>query len=185
MSHISKSNFTGNLIALNHLNSLGFKSWLLKPGMGFNDTNKWWGDQEARPSRHEGLDLTGFLDNANGEHQLTEGTIVVPLYGGRLVNIINDFLGRTIIIDHEITNRQDQSLHGFYAHLSPTAKLRTGAVINEAAGLGTIAAGSHICPPHLHISTVWISGNFPLGQLSWADFTEQEGFQPCDPLAFL
>ena len=184
MNPHSKSNFTTNLTALNHLNDCGFKAWLLKPGMGFAEPDKWWGDQGARPSRHEGLDLTGFLDNANGEHQLTEGTIVPPLYGGRLINIIDDFLGRTIIIDHGISNRAGQTLHGFYAHLTPSDKLKTGAVLYEDEGLGTIAAGSHICPAHLHISTVWISRNFPIGQLNWADFIEQEGFHPCDPLVF-
>jgi hypothetical protein len=185
MNPHNKSNFTTNLLALNQLNNCGFKTWLLKPGMGFDEPDKWWGDRGARPTRHEGLDLTGFLDNANGEHQLTEGTIVPPLCRGRLVNIIDDFLGRTFIIDHGITNRQGQSLHGFYAHLIPTDKLKTGAILNEDEGLGSIAAGNHICPPHLHISTVWISRNFPVDQLSWADFTEQEGFQPCNPLVFL
>ena len=185
MNPLRKSNFTTNLIALNQLHDCGFKAWLFKPGMGFGEPEKWWSDQGARPTRHEGLDLTGFQDKANGEYLLTEGTIVPPLYGGRLINIIDDFLGRTVIVDHGISNQAGLSLHGFYAHLAPTAKLKTGALLYETAGLGAIAAGNHICPPHLHISTVWISRDFPIGQLNWPDFTEQEGFLPCDPLVFL
>jgi hypothetical protein len=185
MNPVNKSNFTRNIIVLNRLNGLGFKDWLLKPGMGFGEPEKWWPGQGIRPTPHEGLDLTGFLDHNHVEHRLPTNTIVVPLFRGRLVNIIDDFLGRTVIIDHQIINRYDQSLHGFYAHLLPAAQLTTGADLHEEEGLGTIAAGNQICPPHLHISTVWVARNFPVGQISWADFVGQEGFQPCDPLGFL
>lgn len=185
MNPPGKSNFTANIIALNQWHNCGFKGWLLQPGMGFAEPDKWWSDRGARPTRHEGLDLTAYQDKANGEHPLTEGTIIPPLYGGQLINIIDDFLGRTVIIDHGIINRQNQNLHGFYAHLSPAANLKSRAILNATDSLGTIASGNHICPPHLHISTVWISRDFPVERLSWPDFNEQEGFQPCDPLIFL
>ncbi|MCK4837442.1 MAG: hypothetical protein KAS94_01500 [Desulfobulbaceae bacterium] len=185
MNQLCKSNFTTNIIALNQWQDCRFKTWLLKPGMGFAEPDKWWRDQGARPTLHEGLDLTGFQDNANDEYHLTEGTMVPPLYGGRLVNIIDDFLGRTVIVDHGLSNHAGHSLHGFYAHLSPAAKLKNGTVLNEAAGLGTIAAGNKICPAHLHISTVWISPDFPVDRLGWPDFAEQEGFKPCDPWPFI
>ena len=184
MISINKSNFTENIIALNQLTGLKFKTWLLKPGMRFGDPDKWWASEKPRPTLHEGLDLTAFLDNANGEYQLTKNTIVPPLYRGRLVNIIDDFLGQTVIVNHEIVNLKGESLHGFYSHLSPTDKLKAGSIVNETESLGTIAAGNHFCPAHLHISTVWISGDFLIGELSWPDFARQKGFQPCDPLTF-
>lgn len=185
MNHPRRSHFTANLITLNQWQNNNFHRWLLKPGMGFTDQDKWWGDKGVRPIRHEGLDLTGFRDDTGGETQLAEGTIVPPLYEGKVVNIIADFLGSTVIIDHRLNNQTGQTLHGFYAHLTPTSTLAPGAIVRETEELGTIAAGSHICPPHLHISTVWISQNFPTDQLSWTDFTEREGFRPCDPSDFL
>ena len=177
--------FIANLIALNQWHDYEFRTWLLKRGMGFNDPSKWWGDQGARPTRHEGLDLTCFRDNAGNEQQLTAGTIVPPLYEGKVINIIDDFLGRTVIIEHRLSNQTGQILHGFYAHLTPTAKLKTGAFIDDTAELGMIAEGNRICPAHLHISMVWISRDFPVDCLSWPGFTEQEGFHPCDPLVFI
>lgn len=185
MNPPGKSNFTRNLIALNHLHACGFESWLLKPGMGFAEPEKWWHDRGTRPTRHEGLDLCGFRKKADGEQQLGAGTLVPPLYGGRLVNIIDDFLGRTVIVDHGFSNPAGQSLHGFYAHLLPAAGLHSGAVLSEAAGLGTIAPANKLCPAHLHISTVWIAPNFPVERLTWPDFAEQPGFQPCDPWIFI
>lgn len=185
MNHPRQSSFPANLITLNQWQNCKFHTWLLKPGMGFTEPHKWWGDKEARPTRHEGLDLTGFRDNSGGERQLTEGTIVPPLYEGQVVNIIDDFLGRTVIINHRLNNPAGQTLHGFYAHLNPTDKLAPGATVQETEALGAIAAGNHICPPHLHISMVWISRDFPIEQLKWAGFIEQEEFHPCDPLSFI
>lgn len=185
MNHTAKSNFTDNLLSLNHLNDFGFKTWLIKPGTVFADPDKWWIDQESRPALHEGLDLTIFIDNKNNERRLTENTTVPPLYRGQLVNIIDDFLGKTVIVDHGIINRKGSRLHGLYAHILPTTKLEIGAVINEDEGVGTIAKGNHICPAHLHISTVWISREFPVERLSWTDFAKSKGFYPCNPLDFI
>lgn len=180
-----KSDFTQNIIALNQLNLLAFRAWSLKPGMGFGDRNKWWGVGKNRPTPHEGLDLKAFRDEKNQEIQLTPTTIVVPLFKGILINIIDDFLGQTVIISHDQVNQEGAVLHGFYAHLSPNPTLRAGSILSETTGLGTIAAEKNQCPAHLHISTAWIAKDFQLKKFSWPDFAKQKGFEPCNPCSFL
>jgi murein DD-endopeptidase MepM/ murein hydrolase activator NlpD len=185
MKPFCQTNFTGRILALNCLTARGFKAWVVQPGMGFADPGQWWGAAKARPSPHEGLDLRAFRDKDNNEQPLPAGTIVPPLFRGRVVRIVADFLGRTIIVDHGNGNRAGPGLYGFYAHLNPLATVTVGTDLKEDEGLGTIAAGNLSCPPHLHLSTVWIGRDFPLAQVGWADFTARPGFQPCDPLLFL
>lgn len=181
-----KSEFTENLISLNQLAAPRLKKWLIKPGMGFGETEQWWAKQGVRPGHHEGLDLVAYLDEAGGERRLGQGIIVPPLFRGHLVNIINDFLGETVIVDHGLPDGRGLRLHGFYAHLStiPSNGVAPDRVIQAGEGLGTIAPGNKTCPPHLHISTAWVAGSFPLHRFSWPDFADREGFRPCDPMLF-
>jgi hypothetical protein len=186
MNPFRQSNFTGNILALNRWPVRDFQAWVVKAGMGFGDPGQWWGEPpKARPKPHEGLDLRGFWDKAGNEQPLPAGTIVPPLDRGRVVGIIADFLGRTVIVDHGVSNRAGLSLHGFYAHLAAPATATIGADLDADEGLGAIAAGNRFCPPHLHISTVWIARDFPLAQLRWANFIDQKGFRLCDPRPFL
>jgi len=186
MTLLPKSNFTANLLALNRTGVSGFKKWLIKAGMAYGDQGKWWGGKTARLAGHEGLDFAAYFDREGKERQLGSGIVVPPLYRGRLIGLRDDFLGRTVIVAHDIiTNHLEQILHGFYAHLIPATDLKTGETVSETAGLGTIAPGSKSCPSHLHISTVWITPGYPLEQFNWSGFTERDGFQPCDPLDFL
>ncbi len=182
---VTPSNFTANLLALNRTRVYGFKKWLFAPGMAYGDTDKWWAGKTGRATRHEGLDFAAYLDKAGRERRLGAGLVVPPLYPGRPIKVMDDFLGRTVVIDHRITDQRGRILHGFYAHLAPASHLEPGKVIAETAELGTIAPANRACAPHLHISTVWIAPRFSIEELSWARFREANDFQPCDPLDFL
>lgn len=181
-----RSGFTQRTVALNRLGELDFKAWSFRSGMSYANSNKWWGDRGARLAPHEGTDIAAFVDGRGTEHWLTTETIVPPLFEGRLVLVAGDFLGLTIIAAHDIINRHHQTLHTFYAHLSPLQVLTGDAPLHADRGMATIAAGNRTnIPAHLHLSAAWVSPAFPLAGFTWPDFTERPGFQPCDPLIFL
>lgn len=186
MNPVPKSNFTGNLLALNRTTILNFSKWSFTPGMAYGDSIKWWDRRTERRTRHEGLDFATYRDRENKVHRLGGGVAVPPFYRGRLVGVMDDFLGKTAVVEHQIANHRGHILYGLYAHLLPAATLETGEILDESNELGMIApALNKSCPAHLHISTVWIARRFPIEQLSWAGFGEQDGFQPCDPRDFL
>ena len=148
--------------------------------MMFTARQKWWGDHGVRPTEHEGVDFTAFLDDDKREHRLEAGLLVPPLFNGKVVQIIDDLLGRTIIIDHAIRDRDGLILHAFYAHLTPQPTISRGTVIETASILGTIAPGT-TCPAHLHISTAWCARDLPLGKFSW----QTSSLQFFDPLEII
>ena len=165
---------------LNNLHKSGFKSWLFQAGMGFTAAEKWWGDHGARPAEHEGVDFAAFLDAGHREQRLEAGLLVPPLFNGKVVQIVDDLLDRTIIIDHAIRDQDGLVLHAFYAHLTPHQTVYQGAVIETNSILGAIAPGS-TCPAHLHISTAWCARDLPLGKFSW----QTSNLQFFDPLEII
>ncbi|MCA1766478.1 MAG: hypothetical protein LC633_09595 [Desulfobulbaceae bacterium] len=185
MDPIEKSAFTANLLALNRTAVSGFGKWLFKPGMAYGERRKWWDNRTLRPKGHEGVDLASYLDREGRECRLGSGIIVPPLHPGRLAGTIADFMGRTVIVKHEITNRRGLVLFGFYAHLLPAGDLETGKLLPATGGLGKIAPGNESCPAHLHISTAWLASGYPIEQFDWSRFEESKAFVPCNPVDFL
>ena len=167
MQKITGSKFSEWYVTLNELKGSGFKSWSFLPGMLFGDLTMWWGNQGDRAKPHEGLDLAIFLDAEKREQQLTATMLVPPLFRGRVINIIDDLLGRTIIIEHPVNNGEGSTLNAFYAHLIPHRSVIKGKEFGPGETLGTIAPGSNNCPAHLHISTAWCSRETRLSNFSW------------------
>ena len=177
---MKSSGFSERFVRLNSLAKRGFKSWLFRPGMGFTAAEKWWGDHGARPTAHQGVDFATFLDDGQREQRLEAGLLVPPLFNGTVVNIVDDLLGKTIIVNHAIRNRNDLVLYAFYAHLIPQQTISRGTVIETDSTSGVIAPGSN-CPAHLHISTAWCTRDLPLGKFSW----QTAGLQFFNPLEII
>jgi murein DD-endopeptidase MepM/ murein hydrolase activator NlpD len=172
MSEITRSGFTKRFVLSNDLDANGFKEWSFQPGMVFASREKWWGEHGARHRHHEGVDFAAFLDGEEREQQITAGMLVPTLFSGQVVNIIEDLLGSTIIIDHAIRDQDGRVLHAFYAHLTPHRTISQGTEIDSEDILGAIAPGSS-CLAHLHISTAWCSRDIPLSNFSWQTSTLQ------------
>ena len=68
--------------------------------MLFNSTDKWWGDQGKRDKPHEGLDLCLYKDREDKILRLGENAKVPVIYDGIVVGIVDDFLGKSVIIEH-------------------------------------------------------------------------------------
>ena len=167
MRKYRSSEFSERFVLLNDLKGRAFKNWAFLPGMRFMDMKTWWGRQSDRSSPHEGLDLAVFIDAENTEQQLSAAMKVPPLFKGRVIDIIDDLLGRTIIVGHPVHNSQGLTLNAFYAHLVPDASVTKGKEVGPGESLGTIAPGNSNCPAHLHLSTAWCSAETRLKNFSW------------------
>ena len=95
---LRNTRFTEFLIQKNALDKGGFKEWVFCPGMLFNSTDKWWGDQGKRDKPHEGLDLCLYKDRKDTILRLGEKAKVPAIYDGRVVRIVDDFLGNGDLI---------------------------------------------------------------------------------------
>ena len=94
--------FPDYLAALSRVNGLGQAvQWLFYPGMLFSSRDKWWGDFGIRSSAHEGIDIT-YYRTLQGRICCFDDAILVPaMEDGRIINICDDFLGRTLVVDPE------------------------------------------------------------------------------------
>lgn len=185
MNPLPASRFTTAFTSLNWESAPDFSSWSFRSGMKFGDFSKWWDEGNQRPSPHEGLDLAAYLDSTENRHSLRPGIYIPPLFDGKVLNIIDDFLGKTIIVQHRYKSDQGLRLLSFTAHILPSHALSPGSKVSTREPLGEIAPGNNKCPPHLHISTAWVSPAFDVAGFSWAKFRKQEGFLPCDPMLLL
>ena len=107
---LKNTRFTEFLIQKNALDQGGFKEWVFCPGMLFNSTDKWWGDQGKRDKPHEGLDLCLYKDREDKILRLGEKAKVPVIYDGIVVGIVDDFLGKSVIIEHLISDGRNNRL---------------------------------------------------------------------------
>src|SRR3989339_1498275 len=99
-SILTDKRFTESLVRENALDECGFKGWVFYPGMLFNAKDKWWGDQGKRDKPHEGLDLCLYRDQQDRVFRLDEKTKIPALYDGLVVRIFDDFIGKSVMMEH-------------------------------------------------------------------------------------
>jgi len=136
---LRKTRFTEYLIQENALDEHGFKEWIFYPGMLFNAVEKWWGNHGKRDKPHEGLDLCLYRDRWGNKRQLDEKTKIPAIYDGTVVGIVNDFLGKSVIIEHDLTDSDDNRLCTIYGHINPHKGLNVGRIVKEGDIIATLA----------------------------------------------
>jgi len=170
VSSLSKTRFTEYLIQENALDECGFKEWIFHPGMFFNAPDKWWGDQGKRDKPHEGLDLCLYRDRRGRVHRLDKKTKIPVIYDGIVVGIVNDFLGKSVIIEHGLTDSGDNKFCTIYGHINPRKGLYVGRIVKEGDIIATIAdpvnSKAKILS-HLHISLGWASKFISYDKFDW------------------
>ncbi|MBI4847946.1 MAG: hypothetical protein HY808_05120 [Nitrospirae bacterium] len=92
-------------------------------GMLFDDTNKWWGDQGMRDKPHEGVDLCFYNDGQGGIHRLNEDMKIPAMYDGAVAGVINDFLGKSVIIEHKLPDNDQIRWCTIYWHTNPVSEV--------------------------------------------------------------
>jgi hypothetical protein len=175
---LDNSRFTEHLV---RANTLRFKRWVYDPGMFFLSESKWWGDKGHRSHRHNGLDLRLYENHAGAIETIAEGAKIPLVYEGRVVNIIEDFLGYTIFAAHEMFDEGSQ-LFTIYGHVEPAR----GVLIDEFAGEGEVIANlagkkSTKVPAHLHLSLAFIPETTRVESLTWQTLDEFENIIFLDP----
>jgi murein DD-endopeptidase MepM/ murein hydrolase activator NlpD len=183
-----QSKFMEFMVAHNRPRMDGFKRWVFHPGMLFNSSGKWWGDQGARYTRHEGLDLYRFEDAGGITKTVDQHTKIPAAFAGDIVKIDRDFLGRSIYMSHAIFTAAGRRLISVYGHTIPRESLKSGqkvaageiiALISGFPGKKTALA------PHLHLTFAWVPVHLALNQLDWKNLADDPGITLIDPLTVI
>ena len=170
MFFLKNTQFTEILIKKNAIDKGAFKGWVFYPGMLFNSTEKWWGDQGKRDKPHVGLDLCLYKDQEDTIIRLDEKVKVPVIYDGIVVSIIDDFLGKSIFMEHLFSDRSDHRLCTIYGHTIPKDHLHVGKKVKKGDVIATLADSRRSKTnifPHLHISVGWTSRVISYDRLDW------------------
>lgn len=186
MQNAEKSRFTEHFIRANGLRENDFEEWLFCFGMLFKAPNTWWGTQGKRKTPHEGLDL-GFYRNQEKEIIGFNANIKIPTpYGGVVVGIFEDFLGKSILIKHGILSADNGTLCTILGHLNPESKICPGLKVQEGEIIARVAsAQTSRLSPHLHMSTGWAKKEITDEFLDWKVISSSETLKLIDPFEII
>ncbi|MFW5819250.1 MAG: hypothetical protein ACOCVE_05345, partial [Desulfovermiculus sp.] len=129
-------------------------SFVFHPGMLFDSDCKWWPPGGKRISRHEGLDLCLVKSPGQEPESVPAGSRVVVPAPGRVVNIIPDFLGHSILVSHGLEPGGNREWISLLAHISPNPAIQIGqdVIPEQTAGWTKIFSRPRGMVSHLHLS---------------------------------
>lgn len=137
-------------------------AWVFRPGMFFGDQGEWWGSRNLRRTEHEGLDFAFGAKGAPGTvfQAMPEGAPVRALAAGEAVGVLDDFLGKTIVIRHpDMRDDHGATLHTMYSHLGAVEE---AGVVSRRQFLGRVGRlRNPRVPAHLHLTCAWIPESIP------------------------
>ncbi len=137
----------------------GLECWIFHPGMMFGDRIEWWGDRCRRRTEHEGCDFAlGSKPGAN-LCPIPPGTTVRSIAAGELIAVLDDFLGKTVVVRHSNIIRANGDVFcTLLSHIRPvTAEL---GVVGKDQVLGEVSRSMNPrVPSHLHLTGAWIPAN--------------------------
>ncbi|HPM43356.1 MAG TPA: hypothetical protein PLV52_05960, partial [Candidatus Omnitrophota bacterium] len=113
-----------------------FSRWLFEPGMNYGDVDYWW-NSGRRASPHEGVDLYKYECRDGSVKNVEPGTAVNAASAGVVVNITEDFMGKTVWLRHDIADGGTEHVYSAYGHIKPLDSIVMGSVINESDMIGT------------------------------------------------
>jgi len=163
----TKTQFTAHLIRENGMDK-GHLMWLLCPGMSFRAPAKWWGDWGVRDQPHVGVDLCLYQDGQGNIRRLDEDTRIPAMYDGVVAHTCDDFLGRSIMMEHRLPGRG--VLYSMYGHTVPRLGIRVGQGVCEGEIVARLADATRSKTgvlPHLHISLGWAPCVVAPDRLDW------------------
>ena len=184
----TQTRFTDFLIRKNDLAENGFDRWVFHPGMLFHSPDKWWGDRGRRQTPHEGLDLCFYRAPGGRMHCLDDKTRIPVLYDGIIVAIVNDFLGKSVIVEHPHDGSGSLGLCSIYGHTNPPHNLQIGNSVKKGEILATLAGSSRSksgIQPHLHISLGLTDKCISYEQFDWETIGSWQMLTLIDPLPVL
>ena len=180
------SRFTEFLVRGNELDENGFGGWLFYPGMLLGSRNFWWGKLAPRGAPHEGIDLCYYRNGQGTVVPLDIKTKIPAICRGKVVKIMNDFIGQSIVIEHHV-NGCPKLLLTIYGHMAPAPGISVGRSLTVGDIVGNLAAPRgrrNEVRAHLHLSLLRASVNIPYGELDW-NTIHTLGIDILDPLDLL
>lgn len=183
-----QTRFTEFIIRENDLAKSGFDQWVFQPGMLFNSPDKWWGDRGKRDTPHEGLDLCLYRVTSGRIFCIDENTRIPVMYDGVIVAIVNDFLGKSVIVEHELSDSGSPRFCSIYGHTKPPVDLQIGKSVKKGDILATLANSSRSksgIRPHLHISLGWTAKFISYDRFDWETIGTWDMLTLLDPLDVL
>ena len=172
---LPRTRFTEYLVRHNSLDERGFENWIFHPGMLFNSSNRWWGDGGSRDNPHQGLDLCLYRGRNGEDYTLDEKTKIPLIYDGEVVNIINDYVGKSIFLIHDTYDGKGNQLYSIYGHTELCNDLDKGKTLNEGDVIATIKGTREKkmdIMPHLHVSLAWVPKSLPYNKLNWKTISD-------------
>ncbi|MCP4022473.1 MAG: hypothetical protein GY729_11580, partial [Desulfobacteraceae bacterium] len=112
--------FKTYLDAISNANGLQVKNnsgWLFYPGMLFGSSQKWWDDFGTRTSCHEGIDILFYQTFSNQIQHLDETTKIPAMEDGSILNICDDLIAQTIVIQSPLNISSAYKTVMVYSHI--------------------------------------------------------------------
>jgi hypothetical protein len=175
--------YLAEIASVNHLGP-GVE-WLFYPGMLLDSRLTWWGSFGHRPAAHEGIDICFYRRRIGSILSLPPGATVPAWRSGTVINVCDDFLGRSLVVETQTDASNNTRILETYAHLSvsddimPGTRIRTGQIIAEIAD--THARGS-VLPPHLHLSCIEVPAGIPEHDMNWSFFPRRDKVNVLHPV---
>ncbi len=136
--------------------------------MLFHAPAKWWGDWGERDQPHVGVDLCLYRDGQGYVRRLDESTRIPTMYDGVVVRTCDDFLGRSIMMEHRLP--KGGTFYTMYGHTVPRGDLQVGQAVREGeivARLAGVTRSETSVLPHLHVSLGWAPCAVAHDRLEW------------------
>ncbi|MFH0977063.1 MAG: M23 family metallopeptidase [Spirochaetota bacterium] len=186
LKQLTNTKFTEYLTQVNSLPAAEVKEWNFAPGMLYGSIEKWW-DKGNRDNHHEGVDVCLYRDKSDNIFRLKEKTLIPAIYDGIIAGIIDDYLGKSIIIEHDL-NGVSGSFCTILAHVIPKSGLVKGSFVKQGEAVSEIAGTGKLRTkilPHLHISLGRATKGFPYCELDWDIIRDPKRFILHDPVSLL
>ena len=168
---LKQADFTRMLLAQNGWENGRLREWFFLPGMLFQSMDKWWGNRGKRKIPHEGLDLCLYTDETGQARTLGDAVKIPAMSDGKIVKIMNDFLGESIFMEHAI-NGKSAGILTIYGHADPLKKIGVGQSIKKGDAVCFIshpAKRKKTILPHLHITVGLFSSGISYESLDWSN----------------
>jgi hypothetical protein len=149
--------------------------WLFYPGMLQESNRKWWADFGIRASCHEGIDICFYRFGAGPIHSLPPGAQVPAMAPGRVLNITEDLLGKSLVVSLPDEPWQDGGPVMVYSHLDPGIamgdEIKTSSILGQTFDTRTKQSKLRA---HLHISCICLPAGLAPEELNWTLFMDRE-----------
>ncbi len=117
--------------------------------------------------------------------RLDEKTKIPVLYDGIVVRVVDDFIGKSVMVEHRLPDSDHPRFCTIYGHTNLSRGLHVGRIVEAGDILAFLAPpnkSQRNIPPHLHISVGWIFNKISYENLDWETMSTSKALKWVDPL---